>query len=57
MKKMYESPAIVVRELESDNFMDNVISDGGGWHQDLDPEEDPDGDEPIRTPYNPWSVY
>ena len=60
MKKFYESPDIVVREVESGNVMDdNVISDGGGtgWHQDLDPDNDPDGTEPIRTPYTPWDTF
>lgn len=59
MKKYYESPFIVVREVESDNVMDdNVISDGGGeWSQDIDPGSDPGTGEPIRIPsYNPWGA-
>jgi hypothetical protein len=56
MKKTYISPAIVVKEVFGDSFMDsNIVSDGGGsYHQDVDPETDPETGDPVRIPGSVW---
>ena len=57
MKNSYEIPAIVVRDVESDSFMDNtIVSDGGGqYHEDINPDDDQGTDDPVRAGSSVWS--
>ena len=48
MKKMYISPAIMVRGIENGAFLENPITDYS--YTDIDPENDPETDQPVRSP-------
>ena len=48
MKKMYISPAIMVRGIENGAFLENPIIDYS--YSDIDPENDPETDQPVRAP-------
>ena len=55
MKKIYLSPEIMTVDVETANFMD-IISDGDGhYHQDIDPDDDPDNGDNARS--NTGSVW
>ncbi len=48
MKKMYISPAIMVRGIENGAFLENPIENYS--YSDIDPESDPETDQPVRAP-------
>lgn len=60
MKKTYISPTILVRNLFGDSVMEsNVIeaSEGeGSYHEDVDPEKDPETGEPVRAKSSIWDI-
>ena len=47
MKKMYISPAIMVRGIENGAFLENPIENYS--YSDIDPESDPETDQPVRA--------
>ena len=48
MKKMYIYPSTTVRGIESGDILENPIVDYS--YQDIDPENDPETDQPVRAP-------
>lgn len=49
MKKMYISPATTVRGIENGDILENPIIQDYSY-QDIDPENDPETDQPVRSP-------